>query len=122
MPKLSDFGFLSGVKVQALGVNVAVISGSIKKNEIERAIALGAQGYILKDSQSEEFIKAVQKLLAGQRFLPIEWVGKVDWKLTSDQSVNNTSSTLTERQRQVLELMRDGLQNKQIAVVLGIKP
>jgi len=121
MPNLSGFGFLSAIKAQSLNITVAVISGSDKKAEIERAISLGAQGYIPKDSRSEEFIHAANELLQGKRYLPLIWDGEIDWKTNSDNE-GIASDELTERQRQVLELMKDGLQNKQIAMVLGIKP
>ena len=122
MPKLSGFSFLSGVKAQSIAVPVAVISGSDKKVEIERALILGAQGYIPKGSTSDEFIEAAKQLLQGRRYLPIEWDGEIDWKhIDTPSGFNSEADTLTDRQLQLLELMRDGLQNKQIAEVLGIK-
>jgi len=121
MPNLSGFGFLSAIKAQSINVNIAVISGSDKLVEIERAITLGAQGYIPKGNGSEEFINAANQLLQGKRYLPLAWVGKVDWN-TNIITESTESNLLTERQIEVLELMRDGLQNKQIAIVLGIKP
>ncbi len=121
MPNLSGFSFLSAVNAQSLAIVVAVISGSDKRVEIERAISLGAQGFIPKDSSSKEFINASSQLLQGKRYLPLAWDGEIDWKSGDDESIPD-SEALTERQHQVLELMRDGLQNKQIALVLGIKP
>ncbi len=121
MPNLSGFSFLSAVNAQSISIVVAVISGSDKRVEIERAISLGAQGFIPKDSSSKEFIDASRQLLEGKRYLPLAWDGEIDWKSSDDQSIPD-SEALTERQHQVLELMRDGLQNKQIALVLGIKP
>ena len=120
MPGLSGFVFLSAVRSQSLNLVVAVISGSDKKLEIERTIKLGAQGFIPKNSNSQEFITAAQQLLKGQRYLPMEWDGKIDWRTDNNDEIIY-SNILTNRQRQVLELMRDGLQNKQIALVLGIK-
>lgn len=119
MPQFSGFGFLTAVQTQGLDVNVAVISGSEKQVEIERAIRLGTQGFIPKDSDSEELLSAVAQLLEGKRYLPLQWAGKIDWVSNSDASVSAVD-VLTKRQFQVLELMRDGLQNKQIGVALGI--
>jgi len=120
MPTLSGFGFLSAIKAQAINIAVAVISGSDKKVEIERAIGLGAQGYIPKNSSSEEFIDAAEQLLQGKRYLPMAWDGEIDW-INDSINISHQSDDLTKRQKQVLELMRDGLQNKQIATILGIK-
>jgi DNA-binding NarL/FixJ family response regulator len=118
MPSMDGFGFLSAVRVQKIPIPVGVISGTEKKSDIERAIGLGAQGFIPKDSPSAEMLKAISLLLNGKNYLPQRWLGEVDFLDYAHQTDNN--ETITERQRHVLELMKDGLQNKQIATVLGI--
>jgi len=119
MPEFSGFSFLTAMRSQAVNVIVAVISSSEKKFEIERALSLGAQGFIPKESSSEEFIYAAQQLLENKRYLPMNWLGEIDWKSDCDDQ-SNMPEVLTKRQIEVLELIRDGLQNKQIALVLGI--
>ncbi len=119
MPKFSGFGFLMAVQAQHFEVDVAVVSGNVKKHEIERALHLGAKGFIPKDSESSEMLRAVSELLEGKRYLPTHWEGKVDW-LPSGETKKITTDFLTERQIQVLRLMSEGMQNKQIAVALGI--
>lgn len=119
MPVFNGFAFLMAMKSKSIPVNVAVISGTEKQPEIEKALRLGATGFVPKDSDSKTLVDAVQRLLRGERFLPDHWVGKVDW-LTGDDCIDDQSVNLTARQIQVLELMRDGLQNKQIALALGI--
>lgn len=119
MPRFSGFSFLSAMRAQAMNVIVAVISSSEKKFEIERALGLGAQGFIPKESSSNEFIYAAQQLLENKRYLPMSWLGEIDWKVDSDDK-SDMPEVLTKRQIEVLELIRDGLQNKQIALVLGI--
>ena len=118
MPTMDGFSFLSAVRVQKIPITVGVISGTEKKGDIERAIGLGAQGFIPKDSPSAEMLKAVTLLLNGKNYLPAQWLGEVDFLDYAHQADNNEA--ITERQRHVLELMKDGLQNKQIAIVLGI--
>lgn len=119
MPKLSGFSFLSAVKTQSLDAVIAVISGTDKEVEIKRAISLGAQGCIPKQSTSKEFIDASNQLLQGTRYLPLAWGGEINWE-NSENEEKTGSEALTERQYQVLQLMRYGLRNKQIATVLGI--
>jgi len=118
MPSVDGFSFLSAMRVQKMPVKVGVISGTENKNEIERSIGLGAQGFIPKDSSSDEMLNAVSILLKGKNYLPEQWIGEIDFLVSEDQEVS--TQIATERQRQVLELMQDGLQNKQIAMVLGI--
>lgn len=116
MPTLNGFAFLTAIQSQKMAVPVAIVSGTERNSEIERALALGAVGYIPKDSSSQEMTHAVSKLLKGERYLPKN-LPAIDERALAHSPV---SSTLTDRQLRVLELMRDGLQNKQIGLVLGI--
>lgn len=118
MPTMSGFAFLSAVNMQKLAVRVGVISGTEHKADIERAISLGACGFIPKDSPSAELTRAAKILLSGKSYLPDKWVGEIDW--LPGKNIVDGEGGLTERQIQVLSLIRDGLQNKQIASVIGI--
>ena len=119
MPKFTGFGFLTAVQTQGIPIDVAVISGSEKLSDVEKAIRLGAKGFIPKDSDSSEMLKAVNDLINGKRYLPIQFDGKIDWVLPQLKKPIK-ANPLTKRQTQVLGLMCDGMQNKQIATVLGI--
>jgi len=96
-----------------------LLSGSEKLSDVEKAIRLGAKGFIPKDSDSSEMLKAVNDLINGKRYLPIQFDGKIDWVLPQLKKPIK-ANPLTKRQTQVLGLMCDGMQNKQIAAVLGI--
>ena len=119
MPKFTGFGFLTAIQTQEIPIDVAVISGSEKLSDVEKAIRLGAKGFIPKDSDSSEMLKAVNDLINGKRYLPIQFDGKIDWVLPQLKKPIK-ANPLTKRQTQVLGLMCDGMQNKQIAAVLGI--
>ncbi len=124
MPSFDGFAFLTALKLQKLPVRVAVISGTENKAEIERALSLGASGFIPKDSPSPELLRAVNGLLSGQDYLPEAWVGEIDWLYHQDgehaQLGGQSDDELTQRQLQVLKLVSQGLQNKQISTVMGI--
>lgn len=119
MPRFNGFAFLTAVATQWRSVKVAVISGSEKPAEIERTLKLGALGFIPKNSNSGEMLLAVTKLLGGKRYLPAHWDGKINW-VAPDLDASFDLGKISERQRQVVSLMRDGLQNKNIALALGI--
>lgn len=119
MPRFNGFAFLTAIATQKRSLTVAVISGSEKPAEVERALKLGALGFIPKNSESGDMLLAVSKLLNGERYLPTHWDGKINWVAPHlDASID--LGKITERQQQVVSLMRDGLQNKHIAVALGI--
>ena len=119
MPVFNGFAFLMAMKSNNIPVDVAVISGTERQPDIEKALKLGAIGFVPKDSDSQTLVHAVKTLLRGERFLPEHWVGKVDWMMGND-CIAQQDVNLTPRQLQVLELMRDGMQNKQIAMALGV--
>lgn len=85
----------------------------------DEALRIGASGYVLKTSASEELVQAVEAALRGQRYVTpslrrpaAPQVGKG----VEDQA----PTQLTARQRQVLELLGRGLPMKQVAVALGL--
>ncbi len=119
MPRFNGFAFLTAMASRKINVPIAVISGSEKPAEIERALKLGAKGFIPKNSDSDEMLFAVTQVLEGKRYLPAHWDGKINW-VSPDLGVAIDLGKITERQRQVVSLMRDGMPNKNIALALGI--
>lgn len=122
MPYFSGFDFLMAIQARNLNLPVAVFSGSDSKIEIERSIRLGAKGFIPKCTNSDELISAVTLLLEGKCFLSQKWDGEIGRFYDRGSESALTSVRVTNRQMQVLKLMSNGLQNKQIALALGISP
>ena len=80
--------------------------------DIHRAFEAGAMGYVLKDTISDDLIHVIREVHAGRRVVTPE----------IQQTLNERARlpTLSLRERQVLELMAEGLRNKEIAAALGI--
>jgi DNA-binding NarL/FixJ family response regulator len=80
--------------------------------DVHRAFEAGAMGYVLKDTISDDLIHAIREVYAGRRVVTSE----------IQQTLNERARlpTLSLRERQVLELMAEGLRNKEIAAALGI--
>ena len=119
MPRFDGFSFLRSMRARKKCTPIGVISGTDNEAEIELSIGLGAKGFIPKDTASGEMLNAVKKILSGDRYLPMHWGGKIDWAGNDDAPVA-VLTTLTPRQLEILQLMCDGLQNKQMATALGI--
>lgn len=120
MPTMNGFAFLKAVQTQKIRLRVAVLSGSQSERDIESAMALGACGYIPKDSSGEQMLSAVSKLLNGERYLPDEMFAFTDWVKASSSIPTIDTPVLGARQLEVLSLMRDGMSNPDIANVLGV--
>lgn len=80
--------------------------------EIYRAMAAGAADYLSKDSLSDELVRVVRQVHAGERRIPPE--------LEAWLAERALQPALTKREIQVIELISQGKRNKEIAVSLGI--
>ncbi len=80
--------------------------------DIHRAFEAGAMGYVLKDTISDDLIHAIREVHAGRRVVTPEVQEALDERARHP--------TLTLREWQVLELVAEGMRNKEIAVALGI--
>lgn len=120
MPGMDGFSFLNAVRKQKLALRVVVISGTENQTEIEQAIALGAKGYIPKDSSTDEMLHGIKIVLEGSRYLPEKWEAQINWLEKQDGADQLGPGKIGPRQLEVLGLMRDGLRNKQIGLVLGV--
>ena len=82
--------------------------------DIHRAFEAGAMGYVLKDTISDDLIRVIRDVHAGRRVVTPEIQQALDERARLP--------TLSQRERQVLELVAEGMRNKEIAAALGISP
>lgn len=80
--------------------------------DIFRAVAAGAANYLLKDSLSDDLIRVVRQVHAGERRILPDMEARL--------AERATNPTLTKREIQVIELISQGMRNKEIAASLGI--
>jgi len=80
--------------------------------DIRRALAAGVQAYLTKDVLHDELLKAIRAVYAGQTYLPAAMAAALAAQMPRPD--------LSAREVQVLELIVQGLANKQIAYSLGI--
>jgi len=80
--------------------------------DIHRAFEAGAMGYILKDAISDDLIHVIREVHAGRRVVTPAIQQALDERARRPN--------LSLRERQVLELMAEGMRNKEIAAALGI--
>lgn len=96
-------------------VAVSMHKDSVYVREILRA---GAKGYVLKDSNESEFLKAVRAVSAGKGYLSPEIADAVldDYR----KHVTNPIDLLSSREREVLQLIAESKTNKEIATTLSL--
>lgn len=117
LPDTDGFDLLARVRARCPGVPLAVISASERQQDMRRAIAAGALGYIVKSMPPAKLLQAVRQVLGGEVYLPVA--------LAAEPVVAGASDTagreaLSERQLDVLRLICAGKSNKFIAQELGL--
>jgi two-component system NarL family response regulator len=80
--------------------------------DIHRALEAGASTYLMKDTISDDLIRVLREVQAGEHPMPAD----VEARLAE----RATRATLTDREVQVVELVAQGMRNKEIGVSLGI--
>lgn len=88
---------------------------------VREALAAGAAGYVLKDTAIGDLRQAISQVMSGQSALPLELVSAA-MKAQAKAPVDDLSKVLTKREQEVLELVSQGLTNKEIARRLEISP
>jgi two-component system response regulator NreC len=103
---------------------ILIVSMHANEAYVLEALWNGAYGYVLKDSTAEELVNAVLTVAVGRKYLsaPLsERAIDVYTKKTEAASFDSYDS-LTNREREVLQLMAEGLGNQEISARLSISP
>jgi RNA polymerase sigma factor (sigma-70 family) len=106
-------------------VRVLVLSMHADEAYITQVLQAGAAGYLLKDSADVDLLQAVSAVVAGKSFFSpaIARLMLDDFiKQRGQQGVVDRYESLSDREREVFQLVAEGKANKEIAVLLGISP
>jgi two-component system, NarL family, response regulator len=112
MPGMSGTDCIRTARMRFPNAHVLVITSFDMDEEIFRALAAGAHGFITKNASQEEMLQAIHKVCAGKRYLP--------HAIASKLSSRNQREQLSSRELEILALIAKGLTNKQIASQLSI--
>jgi len=104
-------GLEAAEELKGLGCKVIILTTFARTGYFQRALKAGVSGYLLKDSPSEELASSIRNVMAGRRIYAPELM----------DDVYGEENPLTEREREVLELVADGKNTKEIAETLSIK-
>jgi DNA-binding NarL/FixJ family response regulator len=121
MPLLN--GLDAGCQVKELlgSVKLVFLTMNTDPSLAAEAFRRGASGYLLKTGTAAELIAAVREILRGRSYLsPAIAKEAVDFLLHQDKEFIEEGERLTERQREVLQLLSEGKSMKEVAHVLNV--
>lgn len=121
MPRLGGLETLERLRSRHPKVKVILLSMHGDPPFIQSAVALGADGYILKNGRAGELVAAVRAVVkGGSYFSPPVAKEIVETLRTPQRASTEPFSVLSSREREVLQLIAEGLSAKEIARDLGI--
>lgn len=121
MPGLNGFELVRRIRNQAHQPAVIIVSMHVDKSTVKSALDMGIQGYMPKTASKEEFLVAVEAVGKGQTYYAMEAMKALNQSSTKLESTAFTeSNALTPREREVLELIVEGLSTPEIGDSLCI--
>ncbi|MDH4115951.1 MAG: response regulator transcription factor [Acidimicrobiia bacterium] len=108
----SGFDVLDTARRERLDTRVLVMSMHDEPSHVRRALKMGACGYVLKNSGRDELLRAIDAVAAGNRYVQ----GDLAAVLIDEEA----RAEIAPREREILVLVADGAENKQIARELGL--
>jgi two-component system response regulator NreC len=123
MPKMDGIAVIKEIKQQSPETKILALTMHRKEDYVLEVFNSGGDGYCLKSSGHEDLMMAIQAVLSGKRYISPEISGLVlEGYLESRKTIKKKSSfeTLTQREKEVLKLVGEGYQNKEIADYLCI--
>jgi len=122
MPLLNGLDAVRQIKSQRPQARVVVLTMHAEPELAVQAFRAGAAGYLLKMSPGEELVRAIEEVSRGRVYLSPLITKDLISVMIEAKSGPAGSSTLTPRQREVLQLIAEGRTMKEIASILHISP
>jgi two-component system, NarL family, response regulator NreC len=123
MPKMNGIDVAARVQKLDHPPRVIVLSMHTDESYIIRALAAGARGYLLKDATDEDLLPALRSVAAGKPFFSpaVTAVLMEDYvRQLQVRGLADSYHLLTDREKQVLQLLAEGRSNKEVATLLDL--
>jgi DNA-binding NarL/FixJ family response regulator len=122
MPSLNGIEVARRLHKDLPTVKVLVLSMQSDRRFVSGALGAGASGYLLKETAAEELIRAVQIVASGQVYVSsaIAELMVQEFREKSAPVEASSATPLTTREREVLQLLVEGLSAKEVAAKLGL--
>lgn len=120
MPKKNGIEVLEEIKKRKLDVKVLILTVHDEIEYLLKAVDIGVDGYILKDSESSELKKAINVIVNKESYIQPKLIPLLNKRLVSRDMDKDKIDSLTSRELEVLIQVANGMFNKEIATQLNI--
>lgn len=120
MPKKNGIEVLQEIKNRNINVKVLILTVHGEIEYLLKAVDIGVDGYILKDSESSELKKAINAVVNGESYIQPKLIPALNYRLVARDIDKDKIDLLTGRELEVLTQVASGKFNKEIATSLNI--
>lgn len=120
MPKKNGIEVLQEIRNQKIPLKVLILTVHNEVEYLIKAVDIGVDGYILKDSESSELKKAIESVLNGENYIQPSLIPVLNARLLNRDTDRDKIDQLTKRELEVLIKVANGMFNKEIALSLNI--
>lgn len=120
MPKMNGIEVLQEIKKRKISSKVLILTVHNEVEYLIKAVDIGVDGYLLKDSESAELKKAIYAVLNGESYIQHNLIPALNARLVARDIDKEQINSLTKRELEVLIQVANGMFNKEIATSLNI--
>ena len=120
MPNMNGLETLQVIHQEKIKVKVLILTIHNEVEYLMKAVEIGCDGYVLKDSDSNLLKKAIYTVYEGEKFVQPSLTPSLNSEMSLKSIADDKLNELTKREIEVLKLIADGLFNKEIAAKLDI--
>lgn len=125
MPILNGIEATKQITGEKSSAAVIILSMHADESYVMRALKAGARGYLLKDSAAADLINAIQAVSQNKSFFSpkVSHILAEDYvRVLKQKGEVDSYELLTDREREILQLLAEGKANKEVATLLNISP
>jgi DNA-binding NarL/FixJ family response regulator len=120
MPNMDGITAIGRIKEERPMTEIVTMTSFIEEEKVTSALEAGASGYVLKDAEAEEVAAAVRAAYAGEMHLDPAVARLLAERMRRKPSNDELAEPLTDREKDVLRLLGQGMSNKDIGATLFI--
>jgi two-component system, NarL family, response regulator DegU len=120
MPNMNGIETLRALRDKGIKSKVMMLTIHDDREYVYETVKIGANGYLLKDSDSDTLVDGIRRVYAGEKFIQPSLLKSIECRTESNDKSEDMITSLTKREYEVLILIAEGLNNRAIAERLFI--